>query len=231
MAGIGNGKSHRSVLPRRPSVMLGSPFHLPLHNLPIQAWSEALLLQTLNISMTFSISTRTMSLLNIKIFTIFFYTSPSTPKNSQSTMTTRLPASSVATRTLIRPFWRPIRPAPHHRRLRFMWGSAPARRPNARRITVSASSKEWYAPAPASAFLVATGKDCSRREVHRTPRDALAKRADAWRTTASAISTGKDAGRRVAVLTVKTWISRKIAWSWLWAKVPARDARPAILDD
>lgn len=30
------GKSHRSVFPRRPSVMLGPLFHLPLHNLPIQ---------------------------------------------------------------------------------------------------------------------------------------------------------------------------------------------------
>lgn len=198
LATIGNGKSHRSVLPRWLSVMLGPPFHLPLHNLPIQAWSEVLLLQTLNISMTFSISTQTMSPLNIKIFTIFFYTNPSTPKNSQSTMITRLPASSLATRSLIRLFWGATRPAPHHQRLRLMWGSARALRPSVRRTTVSASSKEWSAPVPASAFPVATGKDYSRRDAPRTLKDAPAKRAGASRTTASVISTEGDAGRRVA---------------------------------
>lgn len=196
---IGNGKSHRSVLPRRPSVMLGPPFHLPLHNLPIQAWSEVLLLQTLNISMTFSIATQTMSPLNIKIFTIFFCTNPPTPKNSLSTMITRLPASSLATRNLIRHFWRATRPALLHHRLRFMWGSARAPRPSARRTIVSASNKEWFAQAPASVFLVATGKDYSRRDAPRTPRDAPAKRAGARRTTASVISMEGDAGRHVAV--------------------------------
>lgn len=44
---------------------------------------------------------------------------------------------------------------------------------------MSASNKEWFVPAPASASLVATGKDYSRRDAPRTPRDAPAKRASA----------------------------------------------------
>lgn len=142
-------------------------FYVPLHNLHIWAWLDPLklLIQIiLMISTTFILF---VSIPNIKISMNFYCISPTTPKNPQSTMTTLLQISSkcpmkILSTIYLFSLWRGIIILP---KLRLPLENAHALRPNAKRTTVSASSKELSVQALASAFLAAIRKNYFRQDL------------------------------------------------------------------